>query len=176
MFETPALKGSLNNLHSVILLHHICLLMKYLYSDIVEWLLVELQHLYWWKGFERSDLVHRCNNKADNCTQHSEKNQREIQSLFVAQENTVEGDIAGIPCSQVLQLCACLMQHALDRRVHRRTNALVQHFDLPNLFFKSTLNRGWKIPVVDFSKAFFFNTYKVIKKQPKHYPLSCLHI
>lgn len=57
--------------------------------------------------------------------------QREIQILFVAQENTVQGDNAGIPCDQVVQMCACLMQHALNGRVHRRTHAHVQQFDLP---------------------------------------------
>lgn len=58
------------------------------------------------------------------------KLQREIQILFVAQENTVQGDHASIPCSQVLQMCACLMQHALNRRVHRGTHAHVQQCDL----------------------------------------------
>lgn len=57
--------------------------------------------------------------------------QREIQILFVAQENTVQGDNAGIPCNQVLQMCACLMQHALNTRVHRRTRAHVQQFEPP---------------------------------------------
>lgn len=68
------------------------------------------------------------------------RKQREIQSLFFAQENTVQGKDAGIPCSQVLQLCACLMQHALNRRVHRRTRAHVQQLIKPaGLFIDSTL-------------------------------------
>ena len=53
--------------------------------------------------------------------------QREIQILFDAQENTVQADSGGIPCRQVLQ--TCLMQHALNRRVHRRARARVQQFD-----------------------------------------------
>lgn len=62
--------------------------------------------------------------------------QREIQSLFFAQENTVQGSNASIPCSQVLQLCACLMQHALNRRVHSRTRAHVQQLIEPASWFE----------------------------------------
>lgn len=53
---------------------------------------------------------------------------REIQILFVARENAAQGYNAGIPCDQVLQRCACLMQHAVNR-VHTRTH--VQQLNLP---------------------------------------------
>lgn len=65
--------------------------------------------------------------------------QREKHVLFVAQENTVKGDRAGIPCNQVIQVCACLMQHALNRRVHRRKHAHVQQFDLPGYSLRESL-------------------------------------